>query len=97
MSYPHDTVANQVEEGKGKFSDLSQLVGIGMLREKKTDILALFDWNDNEISELKKLSWKGGSGKPDTLENRKYRHLGILDRLLNDEDYEAWLIFLRMM
>ena len=49
-----------------------------MLREKKTDILALFDWNDNEISELKKLSWKGGSGKPDTLENRKYRHLAYL-------------------
>ena len=56
LSYPHETVANQVEGRKGKFSDLSQLVGIGMLREKKTAILALFDWNDNEISELKKLS-----------------------------------------
>ena len=76
LSYPHETVANQAEGRKGKFSDLSQLVGIGMLREKKTDILALFDWNDNEISELKKPSWKGG--RPDILENRKYRHLAYL-------------------
>ena len=64
-----------MEGCKGKFTDFSQPVGIGMLREKKTDILVLFD---NEISELEKLSWKGGSGKPDTLENRKYRHLAYL-------------------
>ena len=78
MSYPHETVSNTVEGCKGNFSDLSQLVGIGMLREKKNDILALFDWNDNEISELEIISWKGGSGKPDTLENRKYRPLACL-------------------
>ena len=77
LSYPHEEVADQVEGRKGKFSDLSQMVGIGMLlREKKADILALFDWNDNEISELKKLCWKGG--RPDTLENRKYKYLAYL-------------------
>ena len=78
LSYPHELVADKVEGRKGKCSDLSQLVGIGMLRKKKTDILALFDWNDNEISELIKLSWKGGSGRPDTLENRRYKHLAYL-------------------
>ena len=54
FSYPHETVVNQVEGRKGKFSHLSHLVGIEMLREKKTDILALFDGNDNEISEFEK-------------------------------------------
>ena len=61
---------------KGTFADLSQLVGIGMLREKKDDILALFDWNESEMSELQQLHWN--SKWPDTLENRKYRHLSYL-------------------
>ena len=76
MSYPHPSIANEVNGSKGTFADLTQLVGIGMLREKKMDILALFDWNENEVSELLQLSWK--SKQPNTLENRKYKHLAYL-------------------
>ena len=69
LSYPHPSIANEVNGMKGTFADLTQLVEIGMLREKKMDIRALFDWDENEVSELLQLSWR--SSKPNTLENRK--------------------------
>ena len=48
-----------------------------MERRKRDELLALFDWNEEEEIELKKLSWTSGSWQ-DNLENRKYKHLTYL-------------------
>ena len=60
----------------GTFQDLKQRVGLGMDRSKRDDILALFDWSDEEEKNLQRLPWK--SSRPDNLENRKLKHLSYL-------------------
>ena len=47
-----------------------------MERSKRDEIIALFNWDEDEENELKKLSWT--SCWPDNLENRKYKHLTYL-------------------
>ena len=55
---------------------MKQRDGLGMERTKRDEIIALFNWDEEEENELKKLSWK--SSWPDNLQNRKYRHLTYL-------------------
>ena len=47
-----------------------------MERTNRDAILSLFDWDEEEENELKKLAWNGSW--PDTLANRKYKHLTYL-------------------
>ena len=76
LLYPDTTKAAGVEGRMGTFQDLKQRVGLGMERTKRDEIIALFNWDEDEENELKKLSWT--SCWPDNLENRKYKHLTYL-------------------
>ena len=76
LLYPDETKAAGIDGRMGTFQDLKQRVGLGMERSKRDEIIALFNWDEDEENELKKLSWT--SCWPDNLENRKYKHLTYL-------------------
>ena len=60
---------------------MNQRIGLEIERGKKDQILALLsDWDKEEEIDFKKLSWASSSW-PDTLENRKYKHLTCLFEL----------------
>ena len=76
MFYPDESVHEQVEGKRGKFQDLRQMVGLGMKRSQIDDILKLFDWSEREEQRLANLTWT--SGFPESLANRKCKHLSHL-------------------
>jgi len=57
LLYPDETKAAGIDGRMGIFQDLKQRVGLGMERSKRDEIIALFNWDEDEENELKKLSW----------------------------------------
>jgi hypothetical protein len=72
--YPHQNFLTNDPSclRKGEFQDLKQFVGIGFKRYNKENIVNLFDWDNDEVKELEKLT--AAFESRNTLVDKKYRH-----------------------
>ena len=61
---------------KGRFQQITQLMGIGFDKRKMSNVLGLFDWSNDEEMHLSSLSMNGG-----TQDSKKYKHLCYLCEL----------------
>jgi len=52
LLYPDETKAAGIDGRMGTFQDLKQRVGLGIERSKRDEIVALFNWNEDEENEL---------------------------------------------
>ena len=78
-SYPSvnciETNLPSMNNRKGTFQQLEQLMGIGFERIHIEKIVGLFDWDDEENYEISNLK---GVNTRDTLTEKKYRHICYL-------------------
>ena len=78
--YPMSNVECSIESRRGEFDDLKQICCLGMEKNKLESIINLFEWNKEEVMYLEKLSMKGND-EPNSLNDKKYRHLTYLFEL----------------
>ena len=73
-SYPHEMAESTNPSLQlGSFKDLRQIVGIGIQREMRNEIMDLFDWNNDELEMLQTLSVPNANQQG--IDHRKYRHI----------------------
>jgi len=79
VSYPNPNCLQinlpELNRRKGDYGQLEQLMGIGFNRTDKKDLVRMFEWNAEELYEIKKLS---GLNKKDSMEDKRYRHICYL-------------------
>jgi hypothetical protein len=76
QSYPHPTVADSVDGKRGLWSDLEQVVGIGVAWHQRQSVIDLFDWTESETECLSKL--KDGAKGGLSIQSKQYKHLCYL-------------------
>ena len=63
---------------KGNFQQIQQLMGIGFTKRNSSQLINLFDWDNQEEEQLNNLSM---NSRAMTIKDRKYRHLCYLCEL----------------
>jgi hypothetical protein len=75
-SNPHPTVADSVGGKRGVWSDLEQVVGIGVAWHQRQSVIDLFDWTESEKQFLARL--RDGAEGGLSCESKQYKHLCYL-------------------